>query len=90
MMPVCSDSASVIVAVRVRASLITSISSDALAVAWASVRVDVFLLFIASCFLGHPCSWMGVLCCSWHTFWFLGSLSICGSRYGDGRCQSRL
>ena len=54
LMPVCSDSASVMVAVSVRVSFIHSISSDALAVAWARVRVVVFLDFIASCFLGQP------------------------------------
>ena len=53
-MPVCSLRASVMVAVSVRASLMQSISSAALAEAWALVRVVVFLSLTASCFLGHP------------------------------------
>ena len=53
-MPVCSVRASVMVAVNVRARLMHSISSAALAEACACVKVDVFLFFTASCFLGHP------------------------------------
>ena len=53
-MPVCLVRASVMVAVNVRASLMHSSSSAALAEACACVRVVVFLFFTASCFLGHP------------------------------------
>ena len=50
----CSVSASAMVAVKVRASLILSSSLPALAEACAWMRVVVFLFLTASSFFGHP------------------------------------